>query len=69
MTYARNFSDGERQAFKDRQLGIHRRPPADMSNLATQAYWDGYLPRSPEWAGRSTQPVQAWWVERESEFT
>lgn len=67
MTYAYHFDAGERQAFADRQRGIRRMPPADMTHPDTRAFWDGYRPRSSTWAGRSAAAPASWWNETEKE--
>ena len=66
MTYEAGFSDGERQAFKDRRNRVTRSMPPEPTEYA-RGYRDGYLPRSLAWKLREPTPSLAWWQEREAE--
>ena len=66
MTYEAGFSDGERQAFKDRRNRVRRTLPDDDRTPYGRGYRDGYMPRSLAWNLREVAP-KAWWMEREEE--
>lgn len=52
MTYAAGFSDGERDAFKDRQNGIRRTNAWQPIGEYQRGYWDAYRPGNSDWASR-----------------
>jgi hypothetical protein len=60
--YERWFALGERQAWKERKDPRSR--PTYQATEAQRGYWDGYSPRSPEWANRRQD--LAWWAKREA---
>ena len=66
MTYEAGFSDGERQAFKDRRNHVTRSLPDDVRTPYGRGYRDGYMPRSLVWKLREPTAVP-WWQEREAE--
>ena len=49
MTYEQGFAQGERDAYRDRQMGLklERMPPPQSE--AARGYEDGYTPRSATW--------------------
>ena len=64
MTYEAGFSDGERQAFKDRR-DLVTRPMPDPRTPYGHGYRDGYTPRSLAWKLRDGVPQRLWFRERE----
>lgn len=50
--YAIGFVEGETQRFLDKRAGIIRaRPhPWMLKTIRSWGFWDGYTPRSSEWA-------------------
>ena len=70
MSYAAGFAQGERAAFADRQRGMTRPRPTEMRDEYMRGWWDGYTPRSLDWAARSATTrcaVHAWWEEKDTE--
>jgi len=63
MNYAQGFSDGERQATKDRANGT-RQTFAEPRNEYEAGRRDGYTPRSPTWWAPC--PVEFPWAAKQS---
>lgn len=64
--YETGFDHGERQAFKDRRLHMHRTFSGQPQSDYDRGYRDGYTPRSLTWALH--KEPQPFWQERESEI-